>query len=577
MLGILAVVPHAINQDEIRTTLSDQLSNALDRPVEIEQISLRLLPRPSVQLNGISAELGNPPRERLEIGRLHAGFSLLPLLQGKLEIQQLSLQDVELNPQVVDSIKQMFAGLEPRDGAAAMPFRLHSAGIRNLTWRTEQRTYGPFRLDARWDSGLKPAAIILQDTRHAIRLHASPEQEQWGFTLHSDKGMFPFELPVTLDQFTLTGLYDKQQIDFEQITLKGYDSRVQASGRLQWSDGWQLSLDTRTDSLALAPLLTALGRPSLPGRIAGECAIRLQGPAAERMHEQRTYDCRLDYLNQGQEAALTFESETESGRDRFTATAANLTLPVGPALHFRNSAFKGSLAGSQLQIHSGYIQAYAGELSVSGELDWGHGWQTRFNSRMEDVQLEPLLQVFEQRIISGGLTGQCQGTVQAQAISTLLEGMEMGCDFTISQGVVYETDLERAAQLIKLKDAPPAREQQTPFDRLSGRLTASRQHYRLEDLEITSSALAASGDIAINPARELKGEISVGLEKTGKVLSVPLVVAGTTDEPTFRPTKSSMAGAGAGTLILGPGIGTAVGAKIGEAVDNLTSIFKRKD
>ena len=575
--GILAIVPHAINQDEIRTTLSQQLSNALDRPVEIEQISLRLLPRPSVQLDGINAELGDQPRERFDIGRLRAGFSLLPLLQGKLEIQHLSLQDVELSRQVVDSIKQMFAGIRPRDSAAALPFRLHSAGIRNLSWRTEQKTYGPFRLDARWDSGLKPTAIILRDSRRAVQLHVSPAGKQWRLTLHSEKGMFPLDLPVSLDQFTLTGLYDNQRIEFEQISLTGYDSRVQASGHLQWSDGWQLDVQARSDRLALTPVLHALDKPTLPGRIAGDCAIRLQGPTADTLDEQRTVDCRLDYLHRGQQAQLTLESRTESQQDRFTATATNLTLPLGPALHIENSAFKGTLADSRLQVRSGYIQAYQGELSVRGELDWSGGWHTRFDSRMEQVQLEPLLQAFEQRVISGGLTSQCQGSAQAQVVSSLAEGMELECDFIISQGVVYETDLKRAAQLIKLKEAAPAREQQTPFDQLSGRLTASRQHYRLKDLEITSSVLAAAGDIAINPTRELQGEISVGLNRTGKVLSVPLVVAGTTDAPTFRPTRSSMAGAGAGTIILGPGIGTAVGAKIGEAVDNLTSIFKRRN
>ncbi|WP_158675332.1 AsmA family protein [Thiohalobacter thiocyanaticus] len=577
VLAILALAPHVIDQEEIRTTLSDQLSNALDRPVEIEQISIRLLPSPSVQLNGVSARLDDHPQQQFSIGELRARFSFRRLLQGDLEIQHLSLKGVQLNRQAVNAFRHMFAGIKPEDSAAAMPFRLHSASIRNLYWRTNQQTYGPFRLDADWSSGPKPARIILRDTRHAVQLHVSPVEEQWRFTLHSDRGMFPLDLPVTLDRFTLAGLYGKQQIIFEQISLKGYDSRVQASGHLQWSDDWQLALQARTDSLALTPVLTALGKPALPGSIAGDCAITLQGPAADSMHEHRTVDCRLDYLNQGQQATLNLDSRTESLRDRFTATATNLTLPVGPELHLNNSAFKGSLTDSHMQISSGYIQAYQGEISVSGELDWTDGWRTRFTSQIEDVQLEPLLQVLDQRVISGALTSQCQGSLQAKTTSMLLQGMEVGCNFIISQGVVYETDLERAAQLIKLNETAPPEEQKTPFDQLSGRLTASQQHYRFNELKIASSALAASGNIAINPARELSGEISVGLEKTGKVLSIPLVVAGTTEVPTFRPTRSSMAGAGAGTLILGPGIGTAVGAKIGEAVDNLTSIFKRKN
>ena len=49
----------------------------------------------------------------------------------------------------------------------------------------------------------------------------------------------------------------------------------------------------------------------------------------------------------------------------------------------------------------------------------------------------------------------------------------------------------------------------------------------------------------------------------GMSTGVPLNVAGTVDSPSLYPTGASMAGAAIGTAIMGPGIGTSVGAKVG--------------
>ena len=45
-------------------------------------------------------------------------------------------------------------------------------------------------------------------------------------------------------------------------------------------------------------------------------------------------------------------------------------------------------------------------------------------------------------------------------------------------------------------------------------------------------------------------------------------VAGTVQSPMLYPTGASMAGAAIGTVLL-PGVGTGLGAKAGQAIDNL--------
>jgi hypothetical protein len=51
--------------------------------------------------------------------------------------------------------------------------------------------------------------------------------------------------------------------------------------------------------------------------------------------------------------------------------------------------------------------------------------------------------------------------------------------------------------------------------------------------------------------------------------AVPLNVAGTLESPWLYPTGGTVAGAAAGTAVLGPGIGTAVGARVGQWTEGL--------
>jgi hypothetical protein len=48
-----------------------------------------------------------------------------------------------------------------------------------------------------------------------------------------------------------------------------------------------------------------------------------------------------------------------------------------------------------------------------------------------------------------------------------------------------------------------------------------------------------------------------------------LEVAGTLSDPILFPNRAALAGAAVGTGLMGPGFGTTVGAKAGQALDKL--------
>jgi hypothetical protein len=73
----------------------------------------------------------------------------------------------------------------------------------------------------------------------------------------------------------------------------------------------------------------------------------------------------------------------------------------------------------------------------------------------------------------------------------------------------------------------------------------------------------------------LSGQLTANATALGRVVAIPLSVAGTLDSPMLVPNASAIAGAVAGSAVLGPGIGTAAGAKLGEWVDGIVGGRRR--
>ena len=74
--------------------------------------------------------------------------------------------------------------------------------------------------------------------------------------------------------------------------------------------------------------------------------------------------------------------------------------------------------------------------------------------------LDPLLAVFDQHDFDGHLEADCDGRLAGKTFAALFHQPGLNCDFTITQGVLRNTDLEKAARLIKLDSKSVG---ETPF------------------------------------------------------------------------------------------------------------------
>src|SRR3984885_8581120 len=215
---------------------------------------------------------------------------------------------------------------------------------------------------------------------------------------------------------------------------------------------------------------------------------------------------------------------------------------------------------------------YDGSVTGNASLDWKKGLQMQGHLTVSHLELKKLTPLFSPTThFSGKLAAAPVISASAADAAQLASAVKVETTFNIESGAIQGVDIEKAATHLINKGATGG---ETRFDQLSGYLVADHGNLHFTQLKISSGALAVDGDVTMSAKKELSGRINTQVKVLGASTSVPLNVAGTADLPLLYPTGATICGAAGGTALLGPGVGTAVGAKAGNFVEGL---FGSKD
>jgi uncharacterized protein involved in outer membrane biogenesis len=338
------------------------------------------------------------------------------------------------------------------------------------------------------------------------------------------------------------------------------------------------------------PLLQRLS--AVPHARAGVSAVRVErvvvvdGELQLRGTTLRDVDAEIWLNDDGRPREM--RATSEGGRLRVVArpqpggavaleiVARAWVPPAGPPILFDRIDASALLTRHGIESRDFRATLYDGSVSGPLTVTWKPVWAISGEMNVKNVSLQALAALFfREHTVSGKLSGDPRFAARARQARELLPSLELASDFVIHDGALHTVDLVAAASNPLAKpDAAAGKATETRFDELSGHLTVNRDGYHFSALQVASGLLRATGDISIARHKSLDGRINAELRGTASLLTVPLQVSGTVQDPLVRPTKTAVAGAVAGSVLL-PGIGTAIGLKASQLTDKLFGSKKR--
>ncbi len=242
-------------------------------------------------------------------------------------------------------------------------------------------------------------------------------------------------------------------------------------------------------------------------------------------------------------------------------TARDWKLPAGPPLLMSSLTASGTLNPLQgLTLATIEGRLYDGTVSGKLNVGWAKEWNIAGKLDIHRVEMQPIVALLTSNTtISGRLTANPVVDMRAPTAAQLSEAVDVESDFKVEKGILYNIDLGNAPKALLSKDALKGGE--TRFDDFSGHLGVDSAGYYLTKVEIASGMLSADAEVFISSKQELSGLIDVAIKGTSVLVSTPLAISGTVQNPLLYPSNAALAGAAAGTALLGPGLGTTVGMK----------------
>lgn len=379
-----------------------------------------------------------------------------------------------------------------------------------------------------------------------------------GITVGKTEDVKVGKVTVTPDLFSLlasTKIIRSIEIDSLVLTQKAID-KIPAWSKPDTTKPQQPPL-VRVESIRLDNALVKLDKTSF-------------GPFDGRV--------RLNSKGEPQEASITTQDgklkalvTPDKSNYLVNASAKSWKLPFGPAIVFDELAIKGVATLNDANFSQINAKLYGGTINGKAVIDWRKGMQLKGNFDVNQVELKQLVPLLSPGTdVSGKLNAK--PVFSAAAATQLLNTLRVETPFNVQNGVLHGVDIQKAATNLIKQGATGG---ETRFDQLSGHLVMERGVFRFTQLKIASGALGADGSVTISPKKELSGRINVQVKALGTSASVPLNVAGTVQTPLLYPSGASMAGAAIGTVLM-PGVGTGLGAKAGQAIENLFGGGKEK-
>jgi AsmA protein len=570
-LAVLTTAGYLISADSVRQQVVAEIRavTGLD-PVLRGKASVSLFPTGSVSFSDVL--LGDAKQPALTAERLTARLRFFPLLVGRVEIADVSLDHPNIAVELQPNGQSNWSGLI-------------EVLVRSQTAAQRLAAFSEMRIDG-GTVVVHDAARNLSETLYGVEFSlAWPSiSKTFGATGHFIFHDAPMDASLTLADFPATLAGSRSGM---KLRVSGLPGKAAFEGAISLKPTLKIEGTLAADAPSLRNALAWAGQKTLPGGGFGRFAIKARTKVVGGTISLSNVNIELD--GNSAEGVLTFAAD---GRQTLQGTLAADTLDLTPYVStvrlltanerawntghialdglagidldlrlsaanvvvsnakLGRTAIAANLRSSHLVITIGEAQAYGGVIKGSLALaSFAQGVNVKSQLQFTDVDLETCLgQLFGLRRLEGkgNMSLDVEGAGDSVlAVTHTLNGTAslVGTDGALA-GLNVEQLLRRLERR-PLSGGGEFRSGRTPYDKITVALKIDKGTVTVEDVKIDGAAvkLALAGSASI-PERELdlKGTAAlVAPPKPGAApFELPFIVQGSWDDPIMLPDPEAL-------------------------------------
>jgi chemotaxis protein histidine kinase CheA len=216
-----------------------------------------------------------------------------------------------------------------------------------------------------------------------------------------------------------------------------------------------------------------------------------------------------------------------------TLSASGWRPFIGPAIEFDEIEATAIVDSNQATVSEYKGRVGGGAISGQFKVRWNGAIQGSGDIKLENGRLNQLMPYFTRNFTSSGtLSLTATYALSSTDMRTLFDGARLEGTFSIAGGEFNNVDVARALQAAK---AGGLRGGKTRFENLTGAVQVNGNQVSYRQLQLTSGALSASGNVEINDGT-LSGRINAEIGSKGVVVARGgLSPVGTLRDPVLRP------------------------------------------
>lgn len=572
-VGVLTTAGYLISPETVRSEVLNGIRSAtgLD-PILGGKASVTLFPKGSVSFADVV--LGDPKRPALTAERLTARLRFFPLLVGRVEIADISLE----KPTIAIDID--------RDGGSNWSVLI--AALARGQKPHGSRTAAAFS-EMRIDDG---TVLLRKDEGRAVEtLHAVDFSLAWPsiskslgatghFVWHGEK----VDASVNLADFAAALGGGRSGL---KLRLSGPPMNAAFEGAFSFKPTLKVEGTLAADALSLRRALTWAGHEPLPGGGFGRFAIKAQTTIVGDTISLAGVNVELD--GNSAEGVLSFANE---GRQTLQGTLASETLNLSPYIStvrllagnqrawndarltpeglsgmdfdLRISAANVIMGNAKIgrtaigaNLHDGRLMVSIGEAQAFGGVIKGSVALTNFDSGVDfksqvqfaDVDLESCLgQMFGLKRLEGKGTMSMSIDGTGDSVLAVTRTLSGTASLTGRDGAISGVNVEQLLRRLErrpLSGGGDFRTGRTPYDKIGVTLRMTQGTVEVQDMTVESTAvrLILAGTASI-PERELDLKGTAALVTASRAgaqpFGLPFVIQGSWDDPMMLPDAEAL-------------------------------------